>query len=79
MRVKLILNPIAGRGRGSEAKEPIPAALRASGVDFEAAITGQYGAAKLLAKQAVADGFDLIVAAGGDGTVNETVNGMAGK
>ncbi len=34
------------------------------------------GDARRLAAQAVADGFDLIVAAGGDGTVNETLNGL---
>ena len=34
------------------------------------------GDARRLAAEAVRDGFDLIVAAGGDGTVNETLNGM---
>ena len=34
------------------------------------------GDARRLAATAVADGFDLIVAAGGDGTVNEVLNGM---
>jgi YegS/Rv2252/BmrU family lipid kinase len=36
------------------------------------------GDARRLAAEAVADGFDLIVAAGGDGTVNEVLNGIAG-
>ena len=79
MRVKLILNPIAGRGRGARYREPLLAALEASGVEFEAAFTGQHGAGRLLGKQAAAEGFDLIIAAGGDGTVNEVVNGMAGS
>lgn len=79
MRVKIILNPIAGRGRGGKVKESLLAALRESGIDFEAAFTGQRGAGRLLAKQAVADGFDTIIAAGGDGTVNEVVNGIAGS
>ena len=78
MRVKLILNPIAGRGRGAKYKEPLLAALRASGVEFDVAVTGQHGAGRILAKQAVAEGFDTIIAAGGDGTVNEVVNGLAG-
>ncbi len=34
------------------------------------------GDARRLAAEAVRDGFDLIVAAGGDGTVNETLNGL---
>ena len=38
--------------------------------------TSAPGDARRLAAKAVADGFDLIVAAGGDGTVNETLNGL---
>lgn len=38
--------------------------------------TSAPGDARRLAAKAVADGFDLIVAAGGDGTVNETLNGI---
>ena len=79
MRIKLILNPIAGRGYGAKAKESILAALRQSGVEFDVAFTGQQGAGRLLARQAVAEGYDTIIAAGGDGTVNEVVNGMAGS
>jgi diacylglycerol kinase (ATP) len=41
--------------------------------------TGQPGEAEALARQAAADGFETIVAAGGDGTVNEVVNGLAGS
>ena len=38
--------------------------------------TAAPGDARRLAAEAVADGFDLIVAAGGDGTVNEVLNGI---
>jgi YegS/Rv2252/BmrU family lipid kinase len=38
--------------------------------------TGQAGEARSLAAQAVREGFDTIIAAGGDGTVNEVVNGI---
>jgi diacylglycerol kinase family enzyme len=38
--------------------------------------TGHRGHARELGVQAVADGFDLVVAVGGDGTVNEVVNGL---
>ncbi len=37
------------------------------------------GDAEQRARAAVADGFDRIVAAGGDGTINEVVNGIAGS
>jgi diacylglycerol kinase (ATP) len=39
-------------------------------------ITEEEGEGKLFARQAIEDGFDLIIAAGGDGTVNEVVNGI---
>ena len=41
--------------------------------------TSQPGEAESMARQAVAEGFEKIVAAGGDGTINEVVNGLAGS
>jgi YegS/Rv2252/BmrU family lipid kinase len=42
-------------------------------------ITNGAGEARALAEQGVAEGFERIVAAGGDGTINEVVNGIAGS
>jgi YegS/Rv2252/BmrU family lipid kinase len=42
-------------------------------------ITNGPGEARALAEQAVAEGCERIVAAGGDGTINEVVNGIAGS
>ncbi len=41
--------------------------------------TARAGEAEELARQAVADGFEQVVAAGGDGTIHEVVNGIAGS
>jgi diacylglycerol kinase (ATP) len=74
--VKIILNPIAGRGYGARAEPEIRRLLAAEGVDFDLVRTEGFWHAAELAQQAVNDGFELIVAAGGDGTVHEVVNGL---
>ena len=53
-------------------------ALR-SQVDLRVVHTERRGHAAALAEQAAADGLDVVVALGGDGTVNEVVNGLAGS
>ncbi len=75
MRVKVILNPRSDQGRGIQAKERILAAARPfGGVDLT--LTEKSGHAAELARQAADDGYDLVAAAGGDGTVHEVVNGL---
>jgi diacylglycerol kinase (ATP) len=75
-RIKIILNPIAGRGYGARSEPEIRRFLEAEGADYDLALTERVGHAIELAGRAVRDGFDLVVAAGGDGTVHEVVNGM---
>lgn len=76
MRLQLIANPVAGRG----ALELIAQArqrLQAAGAEVELFLTTGPGDAEQFAALAKSRGFDRIVAAGGDGTVNEVVNGLA--
>ncbi len=78
MRVQLIANPVAGR----HAEELIHEArihLGHRGAMVELFLTGGRGDAERFVAQAAAGGFDRIVAAGGDGTVNEVINGMSAK
>jgi len=74
MRALLVVNPKATtttqRGR-----EVIARAL-ASELKVEVVETGYRGHAAALALRAARDGVDLVVALGGDGTVNEVVNGL---
>ncbi len=76
-RIMLIHNPVAGRGRGR--LQTTLARLRGLGSVPEVWATARRGEAKALARAAVERGYDLVVAAGGDGTVNEVVNGLAGS
>jgi diacylglycerol kinase (ATP) len=69
----LVLNPIAGRGRGLRAFQRIVEALGAAGVDLEVHRTDGPGHATEIAR-ALPDG-STVVAVGGDGTVHEVVVG----
>ena len=71
-----IVNPKSGRGRPHRLWPQISEVFRAQGRSFDVAFTQGRGQGKALARQALQDGFDLIVAVGGDGVVNEVVNGM---
>lgn len=70
-----ILNPIAGRGRAYKAIKKIRSVLREKNVNHTFSITSAPKHATQLAKDAQKD-YDVIVAIGGDGTVNEVMNGL---
>jgi len=72
----VILNPISGHGNGEKAWQPIQAALRAGGLDFDLARTTAPRAAVAIAENAKRDGYETLISVGGDGTVSEIVNGM---
>jgi YegS/Rv2252/BmrU family lipid kinase len=74
MRVVIIINPISGpprRGRGSERVELAKRTLDRLGVRGEVRVTERGGHAHELALDAAASGAQLVVAWGGDGTINE--------
>ena len=73
---KLICNPTAGRGRAGRLLGDVKAMLHSLGVASDVAQTHRPGEATTLAAQALADGFALVIAMGGDGTLNEVVNGL---
>lgn len=75
-RYKIIVNPTSGRGLGEQSYPTIDAELKKLGLDYDMCRTKAPGHAIQLAKQAAGDGFDVVVAAGGDGTSNEVLNGL---
>jgi len=74
MRALLVVNPKATTTSG-RTRDVLARAL-ASDLKLEVATTAYRGHARDLARDAVADRTDLVVALGGDGTVNEVVNGL---
>ncbi|MBI3415296.1 MAG: diacylglycerol kinase family lipid kinase [Verrucomicrobia bacterium] len=73
MRTCIIFNPTA---RGERAQK-LRSMLNELGGELALRPTTGPGVATLLASEAVREGFDTIIAAGGDGTVNEVLNGIA--
>jgi len=76
-RAFVVVNPAAGGGRTRRLWPGIERGLRRSGLEIEWAETAGAGSATALARRAAADGWPLVVAVGGDGTVNEVVDGLA--
>ncbi len=74
----LIYNPRAGRLTVAAALEPIADTWRAKGWTVTLSPTAGPGDASRLAKQAAEDGLDVVLAAGGDGTLGEVADGLAG-
>src|SRR6202161_3218878 len=77
----LIYNPTSGRKRHRRFHEIEHAVriLKESGVAAELAPTKGPGGATAIARQAVEQRRGMVIACGGDGTINEIVNGLAGS
>jgi diacylglycerol kinase (ATP) len=77
MTAKIILNPYSNRWKAKARWPEAEAALKSAGVDFELAVSEYSRHTIELAEQATRQGFTPIIAAGGDGTIGEVVNGLA--
>jgi diacylglycerol kinase (ATP) len=73
-RVYVVINPASGKD------EPILNTLndvfRLYGIEWEIGVTHKYGDARLLARRAAQEGYDLVAGYGGDGTQHEVANGL---
>ncbi|MBO2945657.1 diacylglycerol kinase [Paenibacillus sp. F411] len=78
-RARLIYNPTSGREEMKRRLADVLQRLDSAGIETSCHATTGEGDATRSAAEAVERGYDLIIAAGGDGTLNEVVNGMAGK
>jgi YegS/Rv2252/BmrU family lipid kinase len=80
-RAALFYNPLSGRRRKYRVKdvESVAAILRAASVQLEVAPTRAASDAAAQVRLAIRDGFDTIIACGGDGTVHDVLQGIAGR
>jgi diacylglycerol kinase (ATP) len=77
MRTKLIVNPVSGGETALDHLPAINARLRTAG-DVDIVLTTGDGDGAEAGRRAALEGYDRIVVAGGDGTLNEVLNGVAG-
>ncbi len=78
-KARIIYNPTAGRESFKRELPNVLDRLEKAGYETSAHATTGEGDAKKATEAAVERGFDIVIVAGGDGTINEVVQGMAEK
>lgn len=71
-----VVNPASANGRTKKAWKNLETFLRNQGLEFDVQYTNQPEDATKIARHALHNGYRRIVAVGGDGTLNEVVNGF---
>ena len=73
---RVIVNPVSGRGEGQRSLPDIEAKFKQHNLSYSIRVTDRPWDAADLAFQAAQESCDIVVSVGGDGTVNEVVNGL---
>ncbi|HPS62306.1 MAG TPA: diacylglycerol kinase family lipid kinase [Bacteroidales bacterium] len=76
-RILFIINPVSGVGK-KKVMERLIAGRFGNDPDVSVVFTGHPGHATEISRRAASDGVDIVVAVGGDGTVNEVASGLVG-
>ena len=76
LNTKIIVNPAAGANSSRKKWRHIQEVLKARNFHFDYEYTDCTGHAIVLAKEAATQGYNRIIAVGGDGTINEVANGI---
>jgi diacylglycerol kinase (ATP) len=71
-----IVNPVAAGGKTGSVWPEIEKELRSLGLDFDHRFTEAPNHATALAREGLQQRYEMVVAVGGDGTVNEVINGL---
>ncbi len=75
-KIRFIINPRSGTGRKSELPGLIDSSIDKQIFDVEVCFTNAPGHASVLAREAAEKKYDIVVAVGGDGSVNETAKSL---
>ena len=78
----IVLNPVAGRGSGAKHRDQLLKLMDSKAghsIEWKMVESTSGSDTESLAREAAGRGTDLVVAAGGDGTINQVVNGIAGS
>ncbi|WP_413533112.1 diacylglycerol/lipid kinase family protein [Empedobacter brevis] len=78
-KIIFIINPIAGKGQGQLIENDIQQYFKNKNVDFETYLTKNSGHATEITNQVLAKNPDIVVACGGDGTINEVAQALIGS
>ena len=77
MKALIILNPSSGKEKAKDYEDKLVEVLKPRYDEINIKYTKKKNDAKNFANEAAKEGYDLVISLGGDGTVNETVNGLA--
>lgn len=79
MKLTIISNPISGRKNNPKQLKVALNALKSNGIFPVLRETSRRGDARIFAQEEVRKGTEIVLAAGGDGTINEVANGLVGS
>lgn len=79
MKIMFIINPAAGKGKAIKTWRNIKRRIDDFGLDYVYRFTTGPRDATLISKAAVFEEYDIVAVLGGDGTLQEAVNGLAGS
>jgi len=79
VKVLVILNPAAGKRDHESVREALTRCFAASRIEYEIYETRKAEKPGEVVRARLRDGFDLVVAAGGDGTVSDVIDGLVGS
>ena len=79
IRVAVVLNSGSGDGSAAEAKQLLERLFTEADWEFQFVVPEEGGDLRTALDRVIADGVDIVIAGGGDGTVNSVVNAIAGR